>query len=75
MQRNDYIYTCFLCNVDVPQRSRVYFKNIAHEEPMGSVGEILAKKYSDEQIVEALGKEPVACIEANATRFLNCRFH
>ena len=30
-------------------------------EPMGSVREILAEKYSDEQIVEALGKEPVAC--------------
>ena len=52
--------TCFLCNVDVPPKSRVYFKNMA-EEPMESVREILAKKYSDEQIVEELGKEPVAC--------------
>ena len=31
------------------------------EEPMESIREILAKKYSDEQIVKALGKEPVAC--------------
>ena len=31
------------------------------EEPMESVREILAEKYSDEQIVEVLGKEPVAC--------------
>ena len=31
------------------------------EEPMQPVREILAEKYSDEQIVEALGKEPVAC--------------
>ena len=52
--------TCFLCNVDVPPKSRVYFKTMA-EEPMESVREILAEKYSDEQIVEVLGKEPVAC--------------
>ena len=31
------------------------------EEPMEPVREILAEKYSNEQIVEALGKEPVAC--------------
>ena len=36
----------------------MYFKNMA-EEPMEYVREILAEKYSDEQIVEALGKEPV----------------
>ena len=52
--------TCFLCNVDVPPKGRVCFKNMA-EEPMESVREILAEKYSDEQIVEALGKDPVAC--------------
>ena len=31
------------------------------EEPMEPVREILAKKYSDKQIVEALRKESVAC--------------
>ena len=31
------------------------------EEPMESVREIFSEKYSDEQIVEALGKELVAC--------------
>ena len=31
------------------------------EEPIEPVREILAEKYSDEQIVEALGKEPVVC--------------
>ena len=51
---------CFLCNVDVPPKSRVCFKNMA-EEPMEPVREILAKKYSDEKIMEASGKEPVAC--------------
>ena len=44
----------------MPPKSRVYFKNIA-EEPMEFVREIFAKKYRDEQIVEALGKEPVVC--------------
>ena len=52
--------TCAVCNVDVPPKSRVYFKNMA-EEPMESVREILAEKYSDEQIVEVLGKELVVC--------------
>ena len=52
--------TCFLCNGDVPPKSRVYFKNMS-EEPMESVREILAEKYSNEQVVEALGREPVAC--------------
>ena len=31
------------------------------EELMESVREILAEKYSDERIVEALGNEPVEC--------------
>ena len=41
-------------------KSRVYFINMA-KEPIESVREILVEKFSDEQIVEALGKEPVAC--------------
>ena len=52
--------TCFVCNVDVSPKSRVYFKRMA-EEPMESIREILAEKYSDEQIVEVLGKEPIVC--------------
>ena len=54
------IATCAVCNLDVPPKSRVYFKNMA-EELMESLREILAEKYSEEQIVEALGKEPVVC--------------
>ena len=52
--------TCFLCNIYMPPKSRVYFIYMV-EERMESVIEILAEKFSDEQIVEALGKEPVAC--------------
>ena len=74
------IDTCFLFNVDVPPKSRVYFKNMA-EEPMESVREILAKKYSDKQIVEVLRKEPVACrgkcnmISKNFTKLKNSFYY
>ena len=74
------IDTCFLCNVDVPPKSRVYFKNMA-EETYGVRQRDLAKKYSDKQIVEVLWKEPVACrgkcntILKNLTKFKNSFYY
>ena len=74
--------TCFLCNVDVPPKSRVYFKNMAEEtygvhqrDPCREI------QYSDKQIVEVLQKEQVACrgkcnmISKNLTKLKNSFYY